>query len=100
MNDIVSGYHKEPVPDRLWYKIKGSIENKQRVMTLFNLKALGAACVCVVLLIIGGQYHEFQKKQTEQLVNDYINEVLFVMDMDDERIYQADLSLNEYLGTF
>ena len=56
--------------------------------------------MCVVLLIIGVQYHKFQKKQTEQLVNEYINEVFFVMDMDEESIYQADLSLDEYLGTF
>ena len=100
MNDIVSDYHKEPVPERLWYKIKGSIEKKQRVMTWFNLKELGAGCICAVLLIIGVQYHEFQKKQTGQLFNEYINEVLFVMDMDEESIYQADLSLDEYLGTF
>ena len=97
IKDLSFEYKNEEVPNRLWHKIQGTIQNQENTVSFFSFQkiiAVAAVMICVIGINI------YQKQVSYQLVNTYLYDEFIAMDFsDDFSTEEPDWDVDDILGT-
>jgi negative regulator of sigma E activity len=95
IKDLSLTYNNEPVPNRLWDKVQGTIQSQQKQKTVSFFSVARIAVAAAVLICVIG-LNTYQKHATHQLVNNYLYDEFIDIDFSEE---ESDWEIDTLLGT-
>jgi hypothetical protein len=93
IKDLSLTYKNEPVPNRVWDKVQGTIQSQQNTVSFFSVARIAVAAA-VLICVIG--LNTYQKQATHQLVNNYLYDEFIDIDFSAE---ESDWEIDTLLGT-